>query len=270
MIPFALYLIAAVVTAFAVLSDLQYAVWGAPVLLGHLAGADGVLILVAASVVSLFRPRVAAALGLIAAAAIGVYILPMLQLVDPRFVAPPSALRLSVLVGVIALYAIAAILGSGAIAGSSSIRNLFPESVGRQNRLFALPIAFLICGLCAVAFLVLPGRRDVWSTALPSDLIVYFTESASDEEIIEFNVTVVGIPIPEGGSGAHSLLPEISGVTRVSEVAGHQGYAIGLWPNVSDLAKQEVIDRIWTSPIVYAVLEDVAPADVTTLPAPGP
>lgn len=269
MIPFCIYLITAVVIFFSVLSDLRWAAWGGPFSLGHFTALVGVILLIVASFLSIFRPRVSAIFGIIGAIAIWSFILPLLYLTDPRFVAPPFALLLSILVGVTSLYSLIALITFRSLKLSSITQFLFPRSVSKLSRFLAVPLAVLICGFASIVYLQAPTPRQVWSTDLPSDLIVYFNESATQDEINKFVFTVVGIPRPEQGPSAFDMLPEISSLTLVSELDGHQAYAIDLWQNVSETARREVVERIRQSPIVYVVLENVAPAEVIALPTPS-
>ncbi len=269
MIPFSIYLITAVVIFFSVLSDLRWAVWGGPFTLGHFTALVGAILLIVASFLSIIRPRVSSIFGIIGAVAIWPFILPMLYLTDPRFVVTPFALLLSILVGVTSLYSLTSFIIFGSLKLSTNTQFLFPQSVGKLSKILAVLLAALICGFASIAYLLVPAPRQVWSTDLPSDLIVYFNESATNDDLNEFVNTVVGIPRPEQGPEASELLPEISSITLVSGVDGHQAYAINLWQNVSYKARQELIERIRQSPNVYVVLENVAPAGVTALPTPS-
>ncbi len=269
MFPFCIYLITAVVIAFSVLSDLRWAVWGGPISSGHFTALVGAIILLVASFLALFRPRVSTILGIIGTIAIWPFILPMVYLTDPRFVATPYAVLLSLWVGITSLYSLTALIIYRSPRLYTNTQFIFPEFVGKLSRILAVSVAVLICAFTSIAYLHVPTPRQIWSEDLPSDLIVYFKEEATYDEINEFIMTFVGVPKPEQGPTAWEMSPEISSIASVIGVGGHQAYAINLWPNVSKTARQGVIERIWQSPIVFAVLENAPPSGVLVLPTPS-
>jgi hypothetical protein len=109
----------------------------------------------------------------------------------------------------------------------------------------------------------------VWGTHLESDFIVYFEQSATNDEINEFLRTVTGIPRPEQGPDASDLLPEIGGISAVAAVDDHRGYAIRLWPDVAQSTREALKAKILESPIVYVVLENTVPDEIKELPTPA-
>jgi hypothetical protein len=122
--------------------------------------------------------------------------------------------------------------------------------------------------LLLLALLVVPGcfwygPRQVAGIDVEADLIVYFDQGASDEEISYFWRNVLGTSEP--GSTAFQLHPAISGVAATRSVEGHQAVTVDFWPDANKEERQEVIERVTTSPIVFKVLKNAVPSQVTTL-----
>ena len=95
-----------------------------------------------------------------------------------------------------------------------------------------------------------------------TDIIVYLRKDATNEEERQFWDEVVGNPT---GPTSHELLPGISGVMATASVDGHRAIAVEFWSYATQEERDYVMSRILDSPLVYTVLEDVAPSEVETL-----
>jgi hypothetical protein len=126
-----------------------------------------------------------------------------------------------------------------------------------------LKLLGLIPVLFALFSCVTYGPRQVAGIDVEADLVVYFEQDTSNEEVEHFWRNVIGTS--EQGSSAFQLVPGISGVARTVGVGGHEAITIDFWPDATREERQEVIDRITTSPIVFKVLKNAVPSQVTTL-----
>lgn len=95
-----------------------------------------------------------------------------------------------------------------------------------------------------------------------TDIVVYLKRDVTNEEVQRFWDEVVGNPT---GPTSSELLPGISGVMATKDVEGHQAIAVEFWSYATQEQREYVMSRILDSPLVYTVLEDVAPSEVETL-----
>ena len=96
-----------------------------------------------------------------------------------------------------------------------------------------------------------------------ADLIVYFKMDATHEQIEGFWNNVLSYPDPSGRG--QSLRPGVGRLSRVESVEGHEGIAIIFFSNAADTDRAQLRRGIEASPIVFTVLENVAPVGVKTL-----
>lgn len=115
--------------------------------------------------------------------------------------------------------------------------------------------------LCAEGCSVF-APRQIWSVDSKTDIVVYLNKDVTNEEVQRFWNEVVGNPT---GPTSHELLPGISGVMATKDVDGHEAIAIEFWSYATQEQREYVMSRILESPLVYTVLEDVAPSEVETL-----
>ena len=125
------------------------------------------------------------------------------------------------------------------------------------ERVFLLSMILLLTGGCSVF-----APRQEWSVDDKTDLVVYLKKDATNAEESEFWHEVVGNPT---GPTSFELLPGISGVMASRAVDGHRAIAIEFWSYATQEQREYVMSRILDSPLVYTVLEDVAPSEVETL-----
>jgi hypothetical protein len=97
---------------------------------------------------------------------------------------------------------------------------------------------------------------------VPAALVYFFKKETTDDQIFEFQRTVVGIPDSKG-SGYWSL-PGMGSTVRI-EVSGYVGEAINFQPNATEEQKAFVKKRVVESPLIYKVYENVIPNRINDL-----
>ena len=96
-----------------------------------------------------------------------------------------------------------------------------------------------------------------------ADLIVYFKTNTTQQQFDDFWNSVLSYADPSGRG--QFLRPGVTRLSRVASVEGHEGIAIILFSNASESERAELRRGIDASPIVFTVLEDIAPIGVKTL-----
>lgn len=119
-----------------------------------------------------------------------------------------------------------------------------------------------LSGLLLLGLVVGCLPRQEWSVDSKTDVVVYMNQNATREEVNQFWHEVVGNPV---SSTATELLPGISGVMATYDVDGHEAIAVEFWWYATPEEREYVMSRIRSAPMVYKVLEDVAPAEVNSL-----
>lgn len=131
----------------------------------------------------------------------------------------------------------------------------------------------------AISILLICTLLGLWSSAcssserekmvpfgpdVPASLVVYYKAGVTDEQIENFLRDELSKPHPEGRGYYHR--EGIAGLLRVfPPVQGHEAIAITFSANASQTQREEIKAAVRSSPIVYKVLENVAPADVRKL-----
>lgn len=91
--------------------------------------------------------------------------------------------------------------------------------------------------------------------------MIYFKRDVTEEEISAFSQQILSEPANEGRG--HHLRDGIGLQLRVfPSVQGHEAIAITFLATATSLERKKVKSDIVSSPIVYKVLENIAPADV--------
>ncbi len=99
---------------------------------------------------------------------------------------------------------------------------------------------------------------------VPASLVVYYKASVTDEQIENFLQEVLSIPHPEGRG--YNLREGVAERLRVfPPVQGHEATAITFSANATQAQREDIRSAVSSSPLVYKVLENVAPADVKKL-----
>ena len=124
--------------------------------------------------------------------------------------------------------------------------------------------AFL--GLAILAFCVsacsLDERIHNMGPDVTADLIVYFKADVTPEQIESFWNRVLSYSAPEGHQ---SLRPGVGRLSRVDAVDGHEGIAIIFFWQAWEAERAQLRRDIAASPLVFTMVENIAPKDVKTL-----
>ena len=92
-----------------------------------------------------------------------------------------------------------------------------------------------------------------------ASFVFYFKGDVTSEQIRAFDKEVLSVPHPEG-RGEYQA-PGVQSTLLVS-VPGHMGYAITFHANATREQRERLMAEVKASPLVYKVLEGVAPDDV--------
>lgn len=96
-----------------------------------------------------------------------------------------------------------------------------------------------------------------------ASLVIYFKHGVTNQEIEEFWHAVLSKPDAQGGGYNHRA--GVGDISRIKSVQEHEGVAMSFFPDATDEHREMVTRDIRSSPLVYKILENVAPADVTKL-----
>jgi hypothetical protein len=92
-----------------------------------------------------------------------------------------------------------------------------------------------------------------------ADLVIFFNRVVTYQQIEDFWRDTLSKP--DTGRGQ----PQRDGVSdtaRIRAVQGHEGVSVSFFLNASQAQKEAVEKDVRSSPIVFKILEDTAPADV--------
>ena len=144
------------------------------------------------------------------------------------------------------------------------------------NNLAGRPKRYIICWrliamLTLLTFTNACGRmslapRDVAGIDHKSAFLIYFNLHATDQQILDFVDNVISMPGKNPGETA--LLPGMSGLDALPSVQDHEGYAVDLWSTATSSERNDVKARILASPLVFKLLENAIPSQVTSLDQP--
>lgn len=102
-----------------------------------------------------------------------------------------------------------------------------------------------------------------------ASLAIYFRQGVTNEQIEKFWQEVLSRPDPDGRGHYHR--DGVGDISRIfPSVQGHEGIAMSFFPDATNEEREEIKRAVRDSPIVYKVLENVAPADVKDLEARVP
>jgi hypothetical protein len=93
------------------------------------------------------------------------------------------------------------------------------------------------------------------------DLVIFFKVDSTHDEIESFWTEVLSYPT----QGGHWHRPGVGRVLRSQAVEGHESVAVAFFPNATNAEREDVKSRIYSSPIVYKVIENVVPQDIKKL-----
>ena len=136
-----------------------------------------------------------------------------------------------------------------------------------------MPKMLLCAFLMAIAFSGLGSsrcssehedKRIPFGPEVKADLLIYFNTEVTDEQISTFWNETLSKPHPSGrGTYPRDGVSEIVAVFPPLEE--HEAIAVRLFPNATQGQREEIKAAVTSSPIVYRVLENVAPSEVKAL-----
>jgi hypothetical protein len=122
-------------------------------------------------------------------------------------------------------------------------------------------------GLAVLALCVsscnLDDRINNMGSDVTADLIVYFKTGTTQQQIDNFWNNVLSYP-DRNGRGQF-LRPGVGRLSRVESVEGHEGIAVIFYWDAWPSQRATLRGLIDASPIMFVVLEDIAPGRVKTL-----
>jgi MFS family permease len=160
-------------------------------------------------------------------------------------------------------YTVGGVLAAGVLVVLVGLVLLLPRR-SRQAGLYSLlaVVPFVTAFFLSIVVLDRLGAWDEpmihFGPEVPASLVVLFREEATPGEVNLFLEQVVGVPHPGGG---HKLLPGVQSALRV-RVGSHVGYAFQLRESVTPEQEARIRARIRSSPVVWRLYEDVAPAAI--------
>ena len=123
----------------------------------------------------------------------------------------------------------------------------------------SLGLAILAFGVSACG---LDARIHNMGPEVTADLIVYFKTDVTPEQIENFWNRVLSYSAPDGHQ---SLRPGVGRLSRVESVEGHEGIAIIFFWDTWNSERAQLRRDIHASPLVFTVVENIAPQDVKSL-----
>lgn len=94
-----------------------------------------------------------------------------------------------------------------------------------------------------------------------ASLVIYFKKGVGDDEIDHFVKTVLSKP-DRHGRGYYSRDGVRDVLIVYPPVQDHEGYAVTFFPDATQAQREELKAAVQASPIVYKLLENIAPAEV--------
>lgn len=160
-------------------------------------------------------------------------------------------------------YTVGGVLVAGVLVASAGLILLLPRRTRQAGR-YTLLTAVSFVPTFYLSIIVL-SRLGAWDEPMirfgpevPASLVVLFREETTPGEINLFLEQVVGVPNPGGG---HGFLPGMQSSLAVN-VGSNVGYAFQLGESVTAEQEARIRARIRSSPVVWRVYEDVAPATI--------
>ena len=113
--------------------------------------------------------------------------------------------------------------------------------------------------------LVVANKAGVWDDPMvrfgpevEANIVIVFTESATDDQISDFVATVLSTPHAGGG---HEHRPGLGSLLKV-RVGAHDGYAIRFVADATPEQVATITRLISRSPVVWRVYRNVAPENI--------
>ncbi|MGI9165083.1 MAG: hypothetical protein ACR2G5_01610 [Pyrinomonadaceae bacterium] len=97
--------------------------------------------------------------------------------------------------------------------------------------------------------------------AVNASLVIYFKARVTEKEISHFLEETLTYPDPQGRGHHHK--DGVGTILRVNRpVQGHEAIAVTFFENATHAQRGEIKSAVLASPIVYKILDNVAPAEV--------
>jgi hypothetical protein len=132
-------------------------------------------------------------------------------------------------------------------------------------------LKFAAVATFSVIHLACPFHKDESRPIGPevkASLVIYFKRGVTNEQIEGFWHKILSRPDPLGRGYYHR--DGVGTSSRIfPSVQGHEGVATSFFQDATNEEREEIIRAVRASPIVYKVLEDVAPADVKAAESAG-
>lgn len=127
-----------------------------------------------------------------------------------------------------------------------------------------------LVALVAVTLLLSSCSQQRESKRIPvgpdaqASMVFYFKTDVSEEQVSNFFNEV--ITRPGASSGSFTLREGVQMISRVfHQVEGHKGIAIRFFDEATQEQRDAIRREAKAHPLVYKIIEDVAPADVKKL-----
>ena len=92
-----------------------------------------------------------------------------------------------------------------------------------------------------------------------SDIVYYFKKGTTNDQVNYFLDHDLGVPHPNGKG--YDFIPGIQGDFRVI-TQDYEGYALELRHNVTNKERQNILNVIKNSPLIFKVFENVVPNEI--------
>ena len=135
----------------------------------------------------------------------------------------------------------------------------------KKSREIVVIFAAICLGLLTLAcpFNKREEKMEPIGPGVRADFVIYFKTGATDAETNLFYKDVLSRPSPDGRG--YSNPQGVRTILRLSEVQGHEGVAVTFFPAATTDQREALKRAIKASPVVYKVLVDKVPADVTKI-----
>jgi hypothetical protein len=130
----------------------------------------------------------------------------------------------------------------------------------RPSLLYVLTCLLTLTVSCAA-----PGQEKTahFGAGKPVSLLIIYKTGATDDQVNDFLRDVLSRPHPQ--AKGYDLRDGIALTFRPPSVEGHDATALTFSADATAAQREEITRAVKASPIVYRVLENVAPADVKRL-----
>ena len=105
------------------------------------------------------------------------------------------------------------------------------------------------------------GQKIVkFGPQVKASLVILLKPGLTDEEVEDFRRNV--LQITSSSEGERKYLAGVRQYLRVPAIEKHEAIALTFQDDISKMEREEVMRRVRSSPLVFKVYEDIAPADI--------